>query len=249
MRERLTYANVMSTLAVFLLLGGGAVAATKIGSKDIAKNAIKSKHIKKGQVKKADIKANAVNSKRVADGSLTAADMVAEEPVHVIGAPGEPTFRNGGDGDCVWYDVSTSPEVDGWAPVGFRKDRFGYVHLSGVFAGDDAPDGDGQCGGPADTLDDLHAFTLPPGYQPAKTAVFPVGNGSVMIVGAGGAVMPTGTLEPGAIMVTDPTFGVGGDAITFPAAGTVPARKSGARTAPAQVTSDALPGILEDFGL
>src|SRR5829696_9225725 len=50
-RPRLTYANVMSTLAVFGLLGGGAFAAAKIGPKDIAKNAVRSKHIKAGAVK------------------------------------------------------------------------------------------------------------------------------------------------------------------------------------------------------
>jgi len=41
----------MSTLAVFGLLGGGAFAAAKIGPKDIAKNAVRSKHIKAGAVK------------------------------------------------------------------------------------------------------------------------------------------------------------------------------------------------------
>jgi hypothetical protein len=30
-RRHLTYANVMATVAVFILLGGGAYAATKIG--------------------------------------------------------------------------------------------------------------------------------------------------------------------------------------------------------------------------
>jgi hypothetical protein len=47
LRERLTFSNVISVIALFIALGGvGAYAADKLGSKDIAKNAIKSKHIK-----------------------------------------------------------------------------------------------------------------------------------------------------------------------------------------------------------
>jgi hypothetical protein len=78
LRERVTYANAMSSLAVFVTLGfGTAYAADKIGSKDIAKNAVKSKHIKAGNVKKPDLAAGAVNTAKVADGSLLAADFAA----------------------------------------------------------------------------------------------------------------------------------------------------------------------------
>jgi hypothetical protein len=46
----------MATIAVFgVLAGGGAYAAYKIGPSDISKNAVRSKHIKKGQVKTADL--------------------------------------------------------------------------------------------------------------------------------------------------------------------------------------------------
>jgi hypothetical protein len=46
-RRRLTYANVMATLAVFIALGGGAYALTRgeVKSKHIAPNAVKAKHI------------------------------------------------------------------------------------------------------------------------------------------------------------------------------------------------------------
>lgn len=54
---RLTYANVVATIALFLALGGGAVyAAGKIGSSGIAKNAIKSRHIAPGAVKSSEVK-------------------------------------------------------------------------------------------------------------------------------------------------------------------------------------------------
>jgi hypothetical protein len=57
LRSRLTYANVMSTIAVVGVLGGGgAYAASKIGPNDIAKNAVRSKHIAPNQVKGVDAK-------------------------------------------------------------------------------------------------------------------------------------------------------------------------------------------------
>ena len=49
---RLTYANVTATAALFLALSGGVVyAAGKIGSRDIARNAIASKHVKPDALK------------------------------------------------------------------------------------------------------------------------------------------------------------------------------------------------------
>jgi hypothetical protein len=49
-RSHLTYANVMATLAVFLVLGGGAYAAFHL-----PKNSVKSKNIVNGQVKGVDV--------------------------------------------------------------------------------------------------------------------------------------------------------------------------------------------------
>ncbi|QIX25591.1 hypothetical protein ncot_02535 [Nocardioides sp. JQ2195] len=57
---KLTYANVVSTLCLFLLVvgvgGTAAYAHGKIGSDDLARNAVKSKHIKNGQVTPQDLK-------------------------------------------------------------------------------------------------------------------------------------------------------------------------------------------------
>lgn len=78
--KKLTYANVMSTLCLFLLVVGvGGTAAYahhgKITSSEIAKQAVKSKHIKNNNVKSVDIKNNNVKSKDVRDGTLRAADL------------------------------------------------------------------------------------------------------------------------------------------------------------------------------
>jgi hypothetical protein len=77
-RSRLTYANVMSTIAVFgVLAGGGAWAASKIGSGDIERNAVRSKHIKNQQVKPGDVKDDSLTGAELADDSLSGADVAA----------------------------------------------------------------------------------------------------------------------------------------------------------------------------
>jgi hypothetical protein len=71
LRKRLTYANVMSSIAVFLVLGG----ATAFAASILGKNTVGSKQIKKNAVTTAKIKNGAVNSAKVLDGSLTGADI------------------------------------------------------------------------------------------------------------------------------------------------------------------------------
>src|SRR4051794_7175364 len=66
-RKRLTYANVMSTVAVFIALGlGGAYAAEKLG-----KNSVGAKQLKKGAVTAAKLKAGAVGTAKIKDGAVT----------------------------------------------------------------------------------------------------------------------------------------------------------------------------------
>jgi hypothetical protein len=69
LRARLTYANVLSTLALFVALGGSSYAAVQL-----ANNSVRSKHIKNRQVKKADIARNAVNAQKVQNRTLRAED-------------------------------------------------------------------------------------------------------------------------------------------------------------------------------
>jgi hypothetical protein len=75
-RKRITYANVMSSIAVFMVLGGAtAIAASKIGTNQLKANAVTASKIKKNAVTTAKIKNNAVNGSKVKDGSLTGADV------------------------------------------------------------------------------------------------------------------------------------------------------------------------------
>jgi hypothetical protein len=76
-RKHLTYANVMSSLAVFMLLAGGgaAVAAKKktkrIGTNQIKASAIVTGKIKNGAVVNSKIAAGAVDGSKLTDGSVS----------------------------------------------------------------------------------------------------------------------------------------------------------------------------------
>ena len=95
LRDRITYANVMATLAVFIALGGASYAAIKIpansvGSKQLKDNSVRGKEIKNAVVGTKDLKPgsvgpdalqgnavgfdnlapNAVDGSKVKDGSI-----------------------------------------------------------------------------------------------------------------------------------------------------------------------------------
>jgi hypothetical protein len=70
MRERISYANVMATIAVFLALGGGAY-AFKLG-----KNSVHAKQIAKGAVKSSEIKDNAVTGTDVNESTLVISSLL-----------------------------------------------------------------------------------------------------------------------------------------------------------------------------
>jgi hypothetical protein len=100
LRSRLSFANVMSAVAVFIALGGSAwaISANSVGTKQIKRSAVRSSDIKNGGAKAVDL---------------------ATEPTHIIGQPGEPPFLNG------WVNSDTT----NFRPAGFFKDSFGVVHL------------------------------------------------------------------------------------------------------------------------
>lgn len=77
-RERLTYANVMATLAMFLVLGGGAYAATRL-----PKNSVGTKQVKNGAITLQKLSKSAQQSLKGAIG-----------PPGAAGAPGAPGATN-----------------------------------------------------------------------------------------------------------------------------------------------------------
>lgn len=104
-KKRLTYANVMSSIAVFLVLGG----ATAIAAGQLGKNSVGSKQLKKNAVTTAKIKNGAVTGAKVKPGSLKASSFAAGQlpagPKGDKGAPGAPgapgpSFGAFGNGGC-----------------------------------------------------------------------------------------------------------------------------------------------------
>jgi hypothetical protein len=75
-RPRLSYANVVATLALFLALSGGVVwAAHKITSKQIGKGAVKNKNLAKNAVKAKNLAKNAVTSAKLKKAAVTNAKL------------------------------------------------------------------------------------------------------------------------------------------------------------------------------
>lgn len=103
-RKRLTYANVMSSIAVFLVLGGAtAIAAglakNSVGPKQLKKNAVTTKKIKNGAVTGAKVKAGSLKASNFAAGQLPAG------PAGPVGPKGDkgdtgPSFGAFGNGGC-----------------------------------------------------------------------------------------------------------------------------------------------------
>jgi len=201
-RKRLTYANVMSSIAVFLVLGGATalaagLAKNSVGSKQLKKNAVTAAKIKKNAVTTAKIKNNAVNGAKVNEATLAtvpsansagtagtagvANALSAMEATHLVGAAGQPGFENGS---------SNFPGEGGvsFNPVGFYKDHEGIVHLQGIAKGGTST------GIPS-------VFTLPPGFRPAagKLIVLEQLNESTVII-AGASTVLSGTDLSGKVL-------------------------------------------------
>ena len=71
MRKRLSYANVVATMALFLALSGGVVwAAGKVGSKNLKANSVTAGKIKRNAVTSAKIHSDAVTAAKIKAGSV-----------------------------------------------------------------------------------------------------------------------------------------------------------------------------------
>jgi hypothetical protein len=182
LKGKLTYANVISTLCLFLLLSGGAAfAATKLG-----KNSVGTKQIKKGavtaaKIKKATITGTQINlaklgtvpSANAAATAGTANALAPMEPTRLVGASGQPPFLDGSSN----FSEAAPFKLQ---PVSFYKDHEGVVHLTGT----------AKVGAETNPVPGL-IFTLPPGFRPAsgiteiytgieKTAIFIFGSNTVI---------------------------------------------------------------------
>jgi hypothetical protein len=222
LRSKITYANVIATLALFLALGGGAFAATSlIGSDGKIRGCVSKTRqltvVKPGKKCAKGTTAIAWNQKGnkgdpgpstgAASGDLQGnypgPTLRPPEGWHEVGAPGEPGFQHS------WTNSTPT--------VAFYKDREGVVHLRG-----EAEMGDHNA-----TI-----FQLPAGYRPASGEVlfFAVVCGCTGTDSTGGTfVLNTGRLAidgPGVFPGGDGSVGLGTpgtgpvhlDGITFRAA-------------------------------
>jgi hypothetical protein len=144
-RKRLTFANVMSAVAIFLALGGAAaIAATNlpknsVGSKQLKKNAVRTPDLKrnavtaakirKGAVTGAKIAAGAVDGAKVADGSLAVADLNAASlpfgrVVHRAGGGGSVSVT---DGNLVVVPLTSAAYTQ---PAGRTDSYIGAIDLA-----------------------------------------------------------------------------------------------------------------------
>ena len=196
-RVRLTYANVMATVAVFLALGGASYAATQlhknsVGTKQLKKNAVTTAKIKNEAVTGAKIKLSSLGTVPSAGHANTADSATALAPpeaVHFVGIPGEPQFESGYANYGFEYGAT-----------GFYKDRDCTVHLLGVARG---PSG-------------LRAFRLPAADVPPQrifepAAVAGVEEPGVVDISTAGDVVPR-------VEIVGPITIFGLDGVTFRAA-------------------------------
>ena len=149
-RPRLTFANVVSVIALFVALGGGAYAAFHL-----PKNSVTSRNIKNGQVKTPDLASGAVNGGKIAQNSVASGQIVNGQVQSSDLA--KPDFQSAG---LVNDPASSCAGItDQWAneaadgTVGYYRDVQGRVYLEGVAE---------RCGNPAsgNTI-----FVLPAGLK------------------------------------------------------------------------------------
>jgi hypothetical protein len=108
-RSRLSFANVISLLALFVALGGTTYAAATL-----SKNSVGAKQIKKDAVRASEVKSRAVGTSEVRDGALLAQDFKAGQlPAGAKGDKGDKGLKGdkgdkGDTGDTGSFDSITT---------------------------------------------------------------------------------------------------------------------------------------------
>jgi hypothetical protein len=157
----------MSSIAVFLVLGGAAFAATQL-----PKNSVGTKQLKRNAVTTAKIKKNAVTGAKVNESTLgevplaAVANSVPPSQLHVVGAPGEPAFLNGA------HNLG-AVETLSLPGASFIKTRDNIVQLEGVI---EIP-----ASAPLPV-----AYQLPPGFRPpsGQLAIMEQNETTVIVAGS-----------------------------------------------------------------
>lgn len=96
LRSRLTYANVISTLCLFIVLGGGAYAATQLPKNSVGTKQLKSNAVTGQKIKKATIDASKLTPAAMASLTSVPGAPGAAGPQGSQGAQGPQGLTNGG---------------------------------------------------------------------------------------------------------------------------------------------------------
>jgi hypothetical protein len=214
LREKLTYANVIATIALFIALGGASYAAVKlpknsVGTKQIKNNAITGAKIKNGAVAGAKIDVaslgqvpkaasattastavtatNAVNASHAASAS----DAAIADSARALSAP-EPVHL------VTEFENGFRNNGEGYEKAGYYLDRQCEVHLQGSIVGNSP----------------RIAFNLPEGFRPPGDIFASVPTGT-----APGytEILADGSVRVGFYESGERTFGL--DGVTFRVAG------------------------------
>lgn len=70
LRQHLTYANAMATIAVFVALGGSSYAALQISSRDIVDDSVRGRDVRDGSLTYRDVRRNSLDGRAVKESRL-----------------------------------------------------------------------------------------------------------------------------------------------------------------------------------
>jgi hypothetical protein len=188
--RRLTYANVIATMALFLALGGGAVwaankQAAKVGTGKLKPNAVTAGKIKANAVTTSKIRENAVTNAKIREGAVNFGKLAAGTNV-VATATSSPVAVNGASAVTVSFP----------SPISFTP-AAGVVDLMSVEA---RSSNLGRSG-----TESCRVQVLPlvngtewAGAPIVLSAFEPSGENPSGVIGSGGATSPIGLAAAGA---------------------------------------------------
>lgn len=130
---RVSSAHLIALLALFIALGSGAYAATKVGTKQIKNNAVTSSKIKGNAVTAGKIKSGAVTSSKIASNAILSGKLAGGAVTSGKLADGSVTTAKVGDGavsSAKLADGSVTPaKMSDYGNSGLIKLNFGETHV------------------------------------------------------------------------------------------------------------------------
>jgi hypothetical protein len=135
---------LVAIVALVAAIGGSAIARPGADASRLSKAEVKRLAVKeaKREIARAAGGLSVANAQALEGKPASAFALAESEPVHLIGAPGEPEFVN------EWKNTGVDT-----SRAGFFRDPLGFVHLEGTI----------DTGSNGDT-----AFELPEGYRPSQ---------------------------------------------------------------------------------